>query len=585
MKSLNAYFPKFIKKIFSISTPIYIFLSFVILLLVFYYGIDKVYYQQDEWYTFGKTIYYGYANLPSVFTQMYGIHYVPLANLYYIVEHVLYGISPKHYLYTGLLMQSGAGVLFYILLTKLLRNKYLAFFLSTLFVINVEIYQVILNEVISYYMLSSILALVLFIKLYNYITTQKSLAFSQGFLITALFASVILVHEAWFSLLILIPLFIMLFKSPSFKLNLSSVNKKIILVAGAFILIRLILFFILPSDNIDLRYSQGSHKVATIYNIATVPLKVTTQYTIGLENLYSAAKFYQSKISHYRDDVTVNQDLMAITVVYDLVVFYMSLGLILAILFILYLSKPNLKFTNKNFKVLVFSLSWIIIMGVMISPQGRFFTSIESRYVYLFGIGINLLLGSLFYLLWEGKSRYLRFLTIISAVLYFFIWTTYSYNQIQVIKKQLINVSSIRKGIIDQIKIIQPVLHSKTIFYLSCEDDCYSNSVLGMPKEWIVPFQNGFGWTLLVVYSNQDIHKYAPFFAKDTFLWERLATGYKEIDKTGFGYFTDASDLKDAISKYKLDSSNVVALKYISRKYLIQKMSDSEKETLLNSSE
>src|SRR2546429_8631096 len=103
MKKISIQIFVVLKKGFSRFSPAYIFFFFIALLLFFYSEINKVYYQQDEWYTFGKTIYYGYANPSSIFTQMYSIHYVPLANLYYIVEYFLFGISSQLYMYEGLI--------------------------------------------------------------------------------------------------------------------------------------------------------------------------------------------------------------------------------------------------------------------------------------------------------------------------------------------------------------------------------------------------------------------------------------------------------------------------------------------------
>ena len=322
------------------------------------------------------------------------------------------------------------------------------------------------------------------------------------------------------------------------------------------------------------------------HSVATLPFKATTQYIVGFNNIFSLSRLYQNKMSYYRNDKTVNQDLMATTIVYDMVVYYIVGFLLIALLLILFICKASLSLKNKYIRAMIFGIGWIVTMSVIISAQKRFFNSIDSRYMYLFGEGIIIFTTSLILYILNNFKNVLsaKFAVLASVLLYVLIFGHYSYFQIRKTENAVVEISRVRSSIISQIKKINPSLNDKTVVYLKCSDDCLCNNQFGMPADWIVPFQNGFGWTLLVVYSENDPKKYAQFFSRDTFLWERYSTGYKEINGNGFGYFTNASELRDTMRKYHLNKSNLLALKYESKKFIVKEMTDQEKELLLSSS-
>lgn len=539
---------------------------FFISLLVFYHGIQNTYFQQDEWHKTGKTIYYLYANFGDIFTRKFAFHYFPLTNLYFALEYLLFGLHYMYYSYIGLVLQALAGLSLFILLKRLFDKRLLAFMLSFLFIISPSIYQVLLNEMVSYYTLSFILVCWFFIVLYDHITTEKSLKIKKFLILLTLFSGAIFINEIWLGLIILAPAFFLLFRSSKFFLRFNKRNILLLLLPIVIVVLRLIFEIYLPADS--LRPVGASPHTSTLYNALTLPFKLLTQYLFDLDNLNTMAKVYQSKISYFRNDKTVNQDLMAITVIYDIIVFYLSALLVGFVGVLVYLKQKNIVIKKRLIKLLLFSFIWIVTIDIILSPQQRFFTSIESRYMYLGAFGMILFMGTVLSLLWEKVKEY-RFLRIIFVILisiYFVSWSIYARQSIQQQVQAVVKISLIRKSILQQIQQQSLQVPSKTVMYIYCSDDCSSNNLHGMPKEWIVPFQNGFGWNLLILLAQDNPKKYAPFFKGD-FLWERMATGYKEIDGTGFGYFTDLHSLKETIATYDLLPENVVIYRYDSKRY------------------
>ena len=573
------------KKKISVLLPSFLLALFYTGILLFYYwDIDKVYFQQDEWHALGKTIYYANANFLDIFVRKFAFHYIPVANIYFVIEYLFFGIEPKYYLFFGIFLQSITGVSFYILLKKMFKNSVAAFVAALLFITNFEVSQVIMVEMISFYTLSLLFVNILFIKLYDFITSKSQTKNVAKVLLVIFFILAILTHEAWFALVILIPLFILMFRSSEANFNWKKGDLYIVAAAVLFILFRLALQVLLPMDGKI--PPQPSGRFAMAHSVATLPFKATTQYIVGFNNIFSLSRLYQNKMSYYRNDKTVNQDLMATTIVYDMVVYYIVGFLLIALLLILFICKASLSLKNKYIRAMIFGIGWIVTMSVIISAQKRFFNSIDSRYMYLFGEGIIIFTTSLILYILNNFKNVLsaKFAVLASVLLYVLIFGHYSYFQIRKTENAVVEISRVRSSIISQIKKINPSLNDKTVVYLKCSDDCLSNNQFGMPADWIVPFQNGFGWTLLVVYSENDPKKYAQFFSRDSFLWERYSTGYKEINGNGFGYFTNASELRDTMRKYHLNKSNLLALKYESKKFIVKEMTDQEKELLLSSS-
>src|SRR3989344_5949416 len=77
----------------------------------------------------------------------------------------------------------------------------------------------------------------------------------------------------------------------------------------------------------------------------------------------------------------------------------------------------------------------------------------------------------------------------------------------------------------------------------------------------MLPFQQGSGYTLMVLYYNSG--KIPKSFLKDGFLFEIGSQGYKESDNMGFGFFTDKKELEKAVTNYNLPPSSILHLQYL----------------------
>ena len=541
-----------------------LFIFFLLILLFCYQGLSFVYFQQDEFYTIGKTIFYLNGHFLDIFTRHFAFHYIPLASIYFLIQYAFFHINASFYLYLGVVLQAICGVLLFIVFRNFFTHI-TSIILASMFVVSGEIYQVIINEMVSYYTLSLIIVLSLFIYLKKHMNpraTNKDLFISLPFLMGAIF-----LNEIWLSLIIIIPTYFFIFYRNLYKRFLSRRLTVFIVVVVLIIILRLILEKILPFDSV--RPIAASPIVSAAYNVATLPLKLSIQYLFQLPVILNFAQFYAEHISYFRTDVTINSALISITLGYDIIVFYLG-ALCILIASILFLLNRSINEKKYYGKIICFGIIWVIIMSILLAPQNRFFTSVESRYLYLPSVGILFVIGGLVEIIWKTIKNKLGRVIYISIILVMGVtWFFLSYQQIQNQLTNVKKVSVIRKSILEQIKHQVPILPMKTIVYIYCSDMCANNSTLGMPANWIVPFQNGFGWNLLILYSQDSPQIYAPFF-ENSYLWERGDVGYKEIGKYGFGYITDSSKLKGIMQQYHLNSANLINFEYNSKNNIIR---------------
>ena len=106
------------------------------------------------------------------------------------------------------------------------------------------------------------------------------------------------------------------------------------------------------------------------------------------------------------------------------------------------------------------------------------------------------------------------------------------------------------------IKNNRPNPPDNVVFYTESDHSFY-----GLPVDQrIMPFQSGFGQTLLVWYNQTE--NFPSEFLRDRFLWEITSQGYRVSSGRGFGYFRDFNVLAKAILENELNADSVVSFRY-----------------------
>jgi hypothetical protein len=241
-------------------------------------------------------------------------------------------------------------------------------------------------------------------------------------------------------------------------------------------------------------------------------------------------------------------DLVAQTAVLDLLAVFLG-SIFLFFIYILFKSeKAEIK------KRVVFFLGFVLLSFLPYIVISKTFSYLESRYYYIAVVGAGVLLSLVISKVSTVLNRKIFVAFVVVILLFDFVHIKSVRNEI----KRQISLGQERIKILDEIDNIKPSLNRKTLFYISGDKDSYY-----IARGNSLPMQQGVGNTLLVWYMTRGK---APAelvaLAKKYYLWEMDGEGYEEVNNSGFGYFWDIKELKNAIHENKITKDNFVALYY-----------------------
>lgn len=377
---------------------------------------------------------------------------------------------------------------------------------------------------------------------------KKGKLFFIGSLTSLLVA--LLFKEISIGLFLLLPMILVLFSSNGFKYHKK--NILIILVVGLlYFLLRLGMLFIPQAYEHDALITESQPINYLAYNVFTFPFKGVSQTIVPsgvlVDFSYFLANFMPESLVGVKE--TPDYDSFVQKKILEVVSITLSL-IIIALAIYLWRRERNSVWK----KALIFSLLLIMINIPVfaLSPEriGRVFI-IDSRNLYFISFGAALLIVSLASNL--VKHNFLKTILVVSPLLLANIFLLNNY------LSEISHIGSLRRNILNKIQSEYPTLPSKVFFYTNSDSPFY-----GLPfSEKIMPFQSGFGQTLLIWYYQEQ--KFPDEFLKNKFLWAITDQGYQEDQDRGFGYFRSIDLLGEEIKKRNLDTQSIIAFKYNSK--------------------
>jgi len=527
---------------------------FAIILFV-YLPITRTFYQQDEWYGFGKYLSNG---LNSIFLSTNGIISIILGEgriLTKFLYYTFYRFSPLNVVPVAIfsiVLHIINSILVFLLAFKIFKKTIPAFLGSLFFAVNSVSQSTITWPAASINALpSTLLILVAIIFFFNYIELNKVkwLIFSFFLIYISLFF-----RETGIFLFLLLPLFSLFYKKYSF----TEFFKKywyFFMALGMIVIFRLYEFK--STEHQVALFLTGSSKhffdaiivrsilyPITSFSLSIVPPDIFLNFARYITNVY------------YPFIPEAQFILIAQTIVLDFMALFFT-GIILLISFLMY------KKSDKNIqKQIVF---WFIFLFTSFLPYiiiSKSYSYLESRYYYVSSIAWSMIFAWGLYL-FQQKIRIKPICYLVSMLYLLFIFV--HVNVIKTDLNKLINDSQIRIGIISQLNTLKPTLQqNKNIFLITGDSDYY---LIGNK----IPFQSGMGYNLMSLYYNSG--KIPKEFINEAFLFEIGSQGYKEMGDYGFGYFSDSKSLKEIIKNNKLSEEIVIALYYDSKENKINRVS------------
>lgn len=530
------------------------YLSFTLILIGLilissYYKAIFLFFQQDEWLMFGRLI----TSSPWEFIFP-GIpfgdktHFVPI---HYAINYLLYslfGLNSIPFNIVGLSFHILNGFLIY-LITSRLTNRVYGYFAVIFFLSSSIASQLIFWPVINVGTLSLTFALSSWLTFLN-VSRGESVSLRSSILISSLVLCSILTLEHGIGLILFIPIVAYLaYKNQ--KLGIKRLLLTVATIDGSYLLLRLLSF---SGEKSNITGSQISY----ISYLFELPLRFLGQMIVPYQILIKFTSLFTSS-AFLAENIYLGVVSVAIGIVFSIVA--------LLFLYSFLFSKRYLLTTPIIFIVCAL-LPFILLVGI----TGNFYI-IPPRYYYFLLAGFSVCLAILLNLIAQRyKTRTLFFTVFLLLVSLMLFGISNNKERIDYLYDQ----GEIRREILEYIKYRYPVLPAKVIFYIKSDKSFY-----GLKEdEKIVPFQSGFGQTLLVWYDTS--HNLPDSFFKEKFLWDIKSQGYKEVDSKGFGYFRNYQDLKDALKVKNLNSDIVIAFEYQSDTMLFKDITKEVRQSINN---
>ncbi len=503
------------------------------------------FFQQDEWFAFSEYIRIS-KNLGDLINNFFAFnvtHYVPLGRLAGYLEYQLFKLNYLPYAIFGLILHIGIAIAIYFLIKRIFENKVIGIISAFIFIFADYGYQVIswptgnlANQ------LSIIVSLGSLIVFFRFLKEEKTKLFWISYFLLLLSLTF---KESAIAFFLFLPILFFMYSKDSLKKK--HFYPLVIFVTGIFYgLFRVVM--ILVTNNVA-ETAVGSHsKFSLVYNLLTFPIKAIVQTIIPINLEISLAK----KLSllfpiNVRGEVgTTTYDIFLQKRILEGLTFILF-TIIIAIIVVLYK-----KIQNKEIKKIILFGAFFIIFNSFIyalSPErSGIIPIIDSRNLYFLTVGSSIIVGTFIYLLMKRK----RIIGNIFLFIFFGINMFYLKQDITVIQEY----SNVRETILNQIKEDHPILPNPVIIYTESDSSFY-----GLPEsDRILPFQSGFGKTLLVWYDREN--KFPTGFFADNILWPIQSEGYKEIDGVGFGYYRDFEKLAKFVKENNFNKNSIISYSF-----------------------
>ncbi len=526
-----------------------------------YWKLPLTFFQQDEWLGIGNYLYFNESGTSFLNTSSF--HMIPLTVASSYLQFKLFGLNFSYYAIVSIMGHLINTFLVFYLAQILLKNKYLSFFSALFFAVNSMGSQAVIwiaaststQTATSFFLLSLIF-------LSKYILIHKKNIFLLGLSFLFLFIGMFF-KETVLSLFVIIPLFWLVFNRKVDKGFIKKILLPLFIIFLVYFLMK-ITFVTLkePKVNSSLKPWIVPHASTYAYRIVTLPLKIIPQSMLpaGVESEISKKIVYLGYPQYFAYSETEINPYVAETAIFDMVSYVSSiLILFFSYVFYQYFSKNK----NNHFLKSLF-VGIIIIAGssfpfIFIPGVSGYFSIYEPRHLYAAIAGSSFVLSILIF----GIARMIFHKEKYAICLFMAIMLSLLWLNMRSVREQIdssLEYGETRKMILSQIVREHKNLPEKVVFYTESDRAYY-----GMVEDdKILPFQSGFGQTLLVWYKLHGENIPFCFFAND-FLYAIEKEGYQECQGRGFGYFRKYESLKAALKENKLSPENVISFSWNSK--------------------
>ena len=522
-----------------------------LLVVAVFSQLPQTFYQQDEWYSMGIIYSEGFSSVFDGVWNPLDVLFVKGRILSSALAYLFLNYFPlqnTQLAIFAIILHLAATFLVYGLINKFFKSSLIALLGSIFFAVNSVSHAAVTWPVIALNTVTSTIAIILGLYYFlKYIDEGKNKWLVLSGL--ALYVS-LWFKETGIYLFFFLPLSALLFKKYTFSIFL----KRFWLFVLPSFLIIIYRILELKSISVDPNLyitGQNQHFFSTLFFRAILyPLTSFSLMFVPGEQFLSFAREILREIYPFFAEAP-NNIAIAQSPILDLLAVCLTFSIIILISLLLH------KETKQGKKVVCF---WLIFTFMSFLPyilQSKDFSYLESRYYYLSVVGGAVLLSWVLKRLWEIFGSKVFYIAVLPLCTFFLIFHA---NVVQNAIKERVKIANLQKSFILQLKNLTPTLErDKNVFYATSDQNFWAEGNK-------LPFQQGSGYTLMVLYYNtgkipKEFLK-AQALLEDGFLYDIGSQGYKETRGLGFGYFFDKEELDKNVKLYNLQEDSVIRLKY-----------------------
>lgn len=514
---------------------------FAILLLAFfevitYWKVPFLFFQQDEWLLFGLIIDRGLNILLRGLGTDNIFHFIPLDQLLNYLMFTAFRLNYIPYNIAGLLFHFLNGILVYFVCWQLTQKRLVTLLSGIIFLTSSVAAQLVMWPVVSLNTLSLTFTLLVWIFLLKLENLRSYKSIMLGIPVAIFTVLALLTLEYSINLLIFVPLSAFVLLGRRRVKYLIMFLLPFVILCFTYLVVRIYPVFVHSSGS-----TGGGLQLSIIgYKLSRLPLRYLGQLFLSEQVILSFSHFLSGKFN------------MVEALMFSKITTITGCLMIIVSSYIYFLIKRISTEDSKKFLLVLIFLITSPLPFIFIPGQAGEFLLFPPRYLYYGIVGYALFIAFLLKLIFLKENRLLKFFSI--AVFFALILTGIIYNWDR--ENRLFLQGEIRQGILNSIKSNYPKLAKKVIFYTQSDRPYY-----GLPEgERILPFQSGFGQTLLMWYSASE--NFPKAFFQNKFLWEITDQGYKEVGENGFGYFRDIELLGKEVKKKDIPLESIIAFDF-----------------------
>lgn len=501
---------------------------FVAIIFIAYIKVPFIFFQQDELLGFGEFIALGQNIIFNGASADVIRHFVPVTMSITFFIFKFFGFNYIVYNLLALTIHLLNTFLVYLLGKKIFKHNYSAVIASMLFVSSSVASELVMWPVINVNVISLTFALIIWILLIDKNTLKDINGIFRGLLFSILFLFSVFSVEYSLGLVLFVPFVL-------FTLNNYKIQEKVKIYFPYFITTSAYLYFRLVPIFMNEGVSLG------IENKTPLIIRL-----IFLVPRYIGQLFLSNEIGLRFSYFLFDDGIFIEKIFYPIFLAFIGLCILSFSLWLHYYSINRKKYFAYNLMYIVVFMVFSALPFLFVPGAANSISIISSRYLYFGLIASSLWISVFIDFFVENKNMYSQFF-IYLALTFMIVGIVGNYNRANL----LYDRGEIRIKILDKIRSEKPNLEEKTVFFVVSDTAYYG---LSTP---ILPFQSGFGQTLLVYYSQYEDLPIS--FFPGNYLWEITSQGYKTSDGVGFGYFWNYDSLLDAIKNNEFSVDDVSA--------------------------